>query len=195
MHLLIAHYTDVKVLLLVPESQESDWKWRAGHSAYHQLILHKQFGSFCTRERGLQPDHMNLHGLEMGIRILTARDGFLQLIPGPEWDMYLVYREIIRLICFCKETMFILGVLDFWMQVSASLSIFLVFFVKCSHRHSYIWQKESFWKWKNLLSDKLEKRNEAKYMLLAKRMLMPVVHLLTLLLLMIFWMVVVHLTS
>lgn len=78
---------------------------------------------------------------------------------------------------------------------SASLSIFLVFFVKCSHRHSYIWQKESFWKWKNLLSDKLEKRNEAKYMLLAKCILMPVVHLVTLLSLMIFWMVAVHLTS
>lgn len=57
-------YICVMGLLLILKARNQNWKWRAGHSAYHQLILRSHFGSFCTRAGDLEPDSMNLYELQ-----------------------------------------------------------------------------------------------------------------------------------
>lgn len=142
---------------------------KAAHSAYHQLTLPTQVWIFLYERRRFAAGlYESSWTAVMGMRILMASDGLLQLIPGPEWDVSCLQRKIC-LTCFRKENLFVLGVLNFWIQVSCKPKYFLLlFFVKCRHRHM---AKERFWKWKSLLSDKLEKVNETKGTLLLTTML------------------------
>lgn len=111
----------------------------------------------------------------MGIKILTA-----QLIPGPEWDMYLIFGDTVPhlFLCFVLRGDHVYSSRSELLNVSLLQAyIFLVFLVKRACRHTYISQK---------VSEKKKGRwwigdgGEAKYMLLAKCILMPVIHLVTL---------------